>query len=225
MTQRLEDEPLNLAVHSLPSPHEAASERTVVAGRWKLLAIMFVCSLPVLAAYIAFFVVKPQGKAAFGELIQPVLPVGELQATTSDGKPLALAALKGQWLLVSAVTKPCDAACQQQLFIHHQLRETLNKDRDRVDWVVLVTGPHSWGTPLLPLLKDASVLQVDPLVSAQWLSAAAGQQLDDYLFVVDPLGNTMMRFPARFDGSGAAKARSDLNRLLRASLNWDPPGR
>jgi hypothetical protein len=46
-----------------------------------------------------------------------------------------------------------------------------------------------------------------------------------FVYVVDPLGNTMMRFPAVLDAAQAAKARSDLNRLLRASLNWDPPGR
>ena len=39
------------------------------------------------------------------------------------------------------------------------------------------------------------------------------------------LGNTMMRLPAMFDGAGAAKAKRDLDRLLRASLSWDPPGR
>jgi len=78
MTHRLDDEPLGLVVHSLPSVQEAASERAVIHGRWKLLAIMFICSLPVIAAYFAYFVVRPQGKAALGELVQPVRPVPNL---------------------------------------------------------------------------------------------------------------------------------------------------
>lgn len=220
-----EDEPLGLSVYSLPSPEVAASERAVVHGRWKLLAILFICSLPVAAAYFAYFVVKPQGRAALGELIQPVHPVAQLQASTLDQKALPLAQLKGQWLLVSAVTQACEAACQQRLFLHHQLRETLNKDKDRVDWIVLQSEGVT--VPELPLgiLKEATVLRASADVMVQWLPPAPGAQIADHLYVVDPLGNTMMRFPAVFDGGGAAKARKDLDRLLRASLNWDPPGR
>ena len=225
MTHRIEDEPLGLVVHSLPSPQEAASERAVVNGRWKLLAIMLVCSLPVIAAYFAYFVVRPQGKGALGELIQPVRPVGALQATSLDGKPVALESLKRQWLLVSPMLSGCDAPCQQRLFLHHQLRETLNKDRDRVDWIVLLADGQTPPDSLQTLLKDATVLRVQASVFEQWLAPATGKPTDGHIYVVDPLGNTMMRFPASFDGASAAKARRDLDRLLKASINWDPPGR
>jgi hypothetical protein len=45
------------------------------------------------------------------------------------------------------------------------------------------------------------------------------------LYVVDPMGNWMMRFPARMDAAGASRAKRDLDRLLRASASWDEPGR
>jgi hypothetical protein len=35
----------------------------------------------------------------------------------------------------------------------------------------------------------------------------------------------MLRFPARLDIEGAAKAKRDLERLMRASSSWDKPGR
>ena len=44
-------------------------------------------------------------------------------------------------------------------------------------------------------------------------------------YVVDPLGNAMARFPAQFDGAGAKQMRRVWERLLRASVAWDPPGR
>ena len=59
----------------------------------------------------------------------------------------------------------------------------------------------------------------------QWLAPAAGHQLQEHLYLVDPLGNWMMRFPANLDAEGAAKAKKDLERLLRASASWDEPGR
>ena len=59
----------------------------------------------------------------------------------------------------------------------------------------------------------------------QWLAPAAGHQLQEHLYLVDPLGNWMMRFPAGMDASAAARAKRDLERLLRASASWDTAGR
>jgi hypothetical protein len=42
---------------------------------------------------------------------------------------------------------------------------------------------------------------------------------------VDPMGHWMMRFPPTQDLAGAARARKDLERLMRASAGWDQPGR
>jgi hypothetical protein len=219
------DEPLSLAVHSLPSPQEVGSGSSAVTGRWKLLAIMFLCSLPVAASYFAYFVVRPQGRAGVGELIEPVRPVAALRATTLDGTVQPLASLKGQWLLVSVGSGSCNADCQQRLFLLRQLRETLSKNKERVDWVWLVSDQAAVDASMRTPLKDAVVLRADAAVLSAWLEPGPGKSLEDSIFVVDPLGNTMMRLPARFDGAQAAKARSDLDRLLRASLSWDPPGR
>ena len=62
-------------------------------------------------------------------------------------------------------------------------------------------------------------------LAAQWLAPQAGHGLSEHLYVVDPQGQWMMRFPARMDGAGATQARRDLERLLRASASWDQPGR
>jgi hypothetical protein len=69
------------------------------------------------------------------------------------------------------------------------------------------------------------VLRVDGTQLAQWLAPAPGKQLADHLYVVDPLGNWMMRFPAGQDTGTAPKVRRDLERLLRASAGWDKAGR
>ena len=224
MTKTAADEPLNLAVYSLPGPHEARGTSTLT-GRWKLLAIMFICSLPVMVSYLAYFVVRPQGQASFGTLIDPARPVNALVGRGLDGVERPLISLKGQWLLVSVGAGACDPDCQQRLFLQRQLRKTLGKDQARVDWVWLVNDNAPVADSLRQTLDDAVVLRLDHAALAQWLVAPNGQTLSDFLYVVDPLGNTMMRFPAQFDGAGAAKARRDLDRLLRASVSWDTPGR
>ena len=225
MSQLDREEPLGLVVHSLPTPQDTVVEPLRPSGRLKLLAIMLVCSLPVIASYYAYFVVRPQGKAGFGELIAPARPVDGLMATTLQGQPQPLATLKGQWLLVSVQGGACDAACQKRLFLVRQLRASLGQDKSRVDWVWLIPDAAPVDVAMEKPLGDAVVLRVAPPVLDTWFALAPGKTVNDYIFVVDPLGNTMMRLPAEFDLANSAKARRDLERLLRASVSWDGPGR
>jgi hypothetical protein len=226
MNKQALDEPLGLSIHSLPNPGDAMNEQLTVRGRGKLLAIMLLCSLPVILSYVAYLVARPQGHAGFGELIQPVAAIpAQANAVALDGTARTLEALKGRWLLMSVGDASCDKTCQDRLFRQRQLRQTQGKDTERLDWVWLITDKAPVADFMVQPLKDAVVLRVEPSVIAQWLRAEPGKTASDYLFVVDPYGNAMMRFPSQFDLAGAAKARRDLERLLKASLTWEVPAR
>lgn len=220
------DKPLGLTVHSLPLPQEAVtsdSRRTRI-GRLKMLAVLAVCAAPVVASYLTYYVIRPEGRRNYGELVeQRQLP--RIAVTALDGGSVELRSLRGQWLLVSVSGGECDAACEQHLYLQRQLRESLGKDKYRVDWVWLVTDGKPVREALRPALGQATVLRVDPAPLAQWLTPAPGHALADHLYLVDPMGNWMMRFPAELELSTASKAKRDLDRLLRASAGWDQPGR
>jgi hypothetical protein len=220
------DQPLGLTVYSLPLPQEAAladGGRTR-RGRWKMLAVMLVCAAPVVASYFAYYVVRPEGRRNYGELVEPQRPLPAATATTLDGKRVPLPSLQGQWLLVSVAGGACDAQCEQHLYLQRQLREGLGKDKDRIDWVWLVPDDVPVREPLKTAVAQATVLRVDPALLARWLAPAPGQALADHLYVVDPMGHWMMRFPAGATAD-AAKVRRDLERLMRGSAGWDKPGR
>lgn len=226
MSLKPQDEMLELSVHSLPVPG-ADVRPAVLSSRLKLLAIVFMCSMPVFLAYFAFYVVRPQGEAAFGELIAPVRAMPEGSATRLDGTPVALKSLKGQWLLLKVDGGACVQNCQKQLVMLRQFRLTLGKDMERVDWVWLVDDQAPVDAALQRgLLKDkATVLRLAPELLQGWMPTSAQRTLNDSIYVVDPMGNVMMRLPGQFDTAGAAKARRDMEHLLRASLAWDAPGR
>ena len=207
-------------VHSLPTAQQAAAAPERIHGRWKMLAIMLVCSLPVIAAYFAYYVVRPQGRAGFGELIAPVRAVPNQVGLTLDGASKPLSGLKGHWLLVVVAGGACPDECQRRLLLTRQLRATLGHDKERVDWVWLISDQARVDQALLQGMQDAVVLRVDPAPLDQWLAAPSGHTLAQYLFVVDPLGNAMLRFPAQFNAAGASKVRRDLDPLLRASASW-----
>lgn len=218
------DEPLTLTVHSLPTPDRAGAERAVAtrSGRWKMLGILLVCAAPVIASYLTYYVIRPEGRRNYGELIQPQRPLPTFSGTNAAGAPVGLPTLKDQWLLISVADSACDAGCERHLYLQRQLRETLGKEKDRLDWVWLRTGSPSLSEPLKQATSAATVLHVDAAALAQWLQPAEGRRIEDHLYVVDPLGNWMLRFPADIDPS---RAKRDLDRLLRASAFWDKAGR
>ena len=101
----------------------------------------------------------------------------------------------------------------------------MGKEKDRVDWVWLVSDDSVISPSLLPALTTATVLRVPSAHLQTWLRPEQGAAIQDHLYVVDPLGNWMMRFPARMDVDQAPKVKRDMERLLRASAFWDTPGR
>ena len=220
------DEPLGLTVHSLPSPEQAGeAARRTVQGRWRLLGLAAVCAAPIIASYFTYYIVRPEGRRNYGELIEPQRPLPRIAATALDGQPAPLEALRGQWLLISVAPGNCDGACEKHLYLQRQLRESLGKEKERVDWVWLVPDQTPVRPALLPALSQATVLRVPGGQLAGWLPPAQGHGLHEHLYLVDPLGNLMLRFPAALDTASAPQAKRDLDRLMRASAGWDKPGR
>ena len=236
------DEPLGLTVHSLPVPQEALAgdaQRTV-RGRVRMFAVLLVCAAPVIASYFTYYVIRPEGRRNHGELVEPQRPMPQLVAQTLDGKPVPLPSLRGQWLLVSVAGGDCDAACERNLYVQRHVREGLGKEKDRLDWIWLVPDAQPIREALRPALAQATVLRVNGEQLSQWLQPAPGHQLTDHLYMVDPMGNWMMRFPVPvaqpdaapvsgvpqgIDTVAAAKTKRDIERLLRASASWDRAGR
>ena len=222
----MQDQPISFTVHAMPVPDASApAGRNTAAGRWKMLVVLLVCVAPIVASYFTYYVIRPDGRRNFGELIDPQRPLPTITGRTLDGQTVQLPSLKGQWLLTTVSSGACDARCEKNLYFQRQMRETLGKEMGRVDRVWLITDEASVAPGLLPALKDATVLRVPAAELAQWLQPEKGGEIQNHLYVVDPVGNWMMRFPPDMDAAAAAKAKRDLDRLLRAAGSWDTEGR
>jgi cytochrome oxidase Cu insertion factor (SCO1/SenC/PrrC family) len=221
------DPMIQMSVHSLPQAAQASTavaQRTRI-GRLKMLLVWAVCAAPVVASYLSYYVIKPQGRVNYGTLILPPkgMPLdGSLGLADLQGLAVQPSSLKGQWLLVTVANAACDARCEQHLYLQRQLREVLGKDKDRLDRVWLIPDQAAPRSALLPGLKGAWVLHTDPTALPRWLTPEPGQPLDAHLYLVDPRGDWMMRFPANAD---PARIKKDLVRLMKANESWDEPGR
>lgn len=182
-----------------------------LSARSKFLLLIGVFVLPIVAAYLAYFGVRPAGHTNYGDLI-PVTPLQHTAGTTLDGTAYDLATLKGKWILVHLGPAACDADCARQLYLMRQLRIAQGKEQSRIErlWVLTDGG-----------VVDTALVAEHPGLHV-WRPAAAGfveqfpatRDRGAHIFVVDPLGNLMLRFPEQPEPKGIMK---DLKLLLKAS--------
>jgi hypothetical protein len=182
-------------------------------GRWKMLGILLVCAAPVFLSYFMYYVVRPDGRTNYGSLLNPIVDASKLNIKV-DEKPTTLAALKGKWLMVTVGPSTCDDACAERLYLTRQVRETTGREKERIElvWVITDTGkPLQKVLDAYPTVKRVTA-EIDAIGAV--LPVEGGASVTAHTYIVDPLGNVIMRFPAKPDPS---KMKKDMSKLLRAS--------
>ena len=180
-------------------------------GRNTFWLILAVAVAPVAASYLLYYFWPPEHTVNYGELIEP-RPLPDAALTLADGAPFRLSQLKGKWVLVSVDAGRCEADCEKKLLYMRQLRLTQGKDMARVERAWLVSDAAAPRSSAVAGFPDT------------WVARAAGTGViesfpaprspADHIYVIDPLGNLMMRFPRDPDTRRLIK---DLSRLLKAS--------
>jgi hypothetical protein len=165
-----------------------------VSARLKLALIFLACAAPFVLGWLAYEFGWGAGRSGnYGELLEPRPVAG------------ALAPLKGKWVLVTFDAAACDAACEKKLYIVRQVRRAQGKEAERIErlWMIIDGGKPK-----------------PDLVGAIEGSHIAAGELDfpgkhtEHIYLVDPLGNLMLRFPPNPDPTKMIK---DLQRLLKYS--------
>jgi cytochrome oxidase Cu insertion factor (SCO1/SenC/PrrC family) len=175
------------------------------------LLMLGVFAVPMIAAWVSYFGWHPDKRKNYGELIA-VTPLDRTGGTLLSGESFKLEQLQGKWVMTYVGASVCNEVCSRQLYYMRQVRIALGKDQDRVERLWVVTDA---GTPEAVLLNSHPGLKV-------WRAGGAGfaQQFPmeragaTHIFLLDPLGNLMLRFPEQSDPKGMMK---DLKLLLKAS--------
>ncbi len=166
--------------------------------RTMLLLIALACAAPVILGTLAWYFGWGAGSAGnYGELLAP---------RVVEGAPLEK--LRGKWVMVMFDATACDAACEKKLYFMRQTRRAQGKEQDRIERLWLVTDA---GRPRPALLQAIEGTHVVP---AGELAKAFPGVPEEHIYLVDPLGNLMLRFPRDPDPKRIIK---DLNRLLKYS--------
>lgn len=185
-------------------------------GRRTLIGLFALFFAPLLFA-MAWYALAPgytPPSTPHGTLIEPAQPLDPFHLTSGEGETLTLDGLRGQWNLVHFVPERCNEACRERLYETRQVRDALGEDRSRVRRLVVAEAGRS--TPgLADLLGEhprLMVMQGDG--RGAFGRQFPGNRDDGAVFVVDPLGNLMMRFAP---GLPPADMLKDLEKLLKLS--------
>ncbi len=168
-----------------------------------ILLLLAICAAPVIASYLTYYVFKPAGASTnYGALITPQRPVPDgFMARDPSGAQVPPSAFHGKWLLVSVGPSSCDESCATRLYFARQIRATQGAERDRVETVWLRTDAGPIDAKIAHAYPDTHAWVVDPAALASWFPADAGTVVSDHIYVIDPNGNLMMRFPKDPDPS------------------------
>jgi hypothetical protein len=191
-----------------PATPPAASRPRRNLKLWLVLAL---CAAPVFASFVAYFWLPPSGTVNYGELLPPK-PLPDVTLAGLDTRPFRFSDLKGSWVLLVVDKAACGARCVKKLVYTRQVRLAQGKNTDRVQCVWLVSDDPS---PDLRAIGDQRDLKIVRAAGSAVLAALPAQTTPEaHIYVIDPLGNLMMRFPENPD---PGKVLKDVSRLLRYS--------
>jgi hypothetical protein len=167
-----------------------------VSARVKLVALFLACAAPFVLGWAAWYFKWGTGNPGnYGELIPP-------RALSGPG----FQELRGKWVLVSFDDAACDAYCERKLYFMRQIAKAQGKEQARVERLWVIAGPGTPRAELLVAIEGTRISRAKP-------DGFPGNPVD-HIYLVDPLGNLMMRFPLEPDPSRMLK---DLQRLLKYS--------
>jgi len=196
--------------------------RAVRRSRRVLMGLVVVFLLPVVTAQVLYMSGwRPESTGNTGELVLPPRPISDVALTTLDGGQIRFNDLRHKWTLAYFGPADCPRRCADNLYKMRQVHTLQGKHQDRLQRVFIVTG--SQGLERLqgtlagyPDLKTVTGPQAGIKELARQFVLPAGSPAAglDRIYVVDPMGNLMMSYPADADPAGM---RKDLARLLRVS--------
>ncbi len=178
--------------------------------------------LPVIAAYLVYLNMGEAGKTRNnGELIVPPRPLEKLQLNTSAGNQFDFKELQGNWHLVYVGSGMCGSDCKDRLSMMHQTRMGQGKAMSRVRLIyIALDGMQKEKADALEkeharlTILTGNSEQISTTISLFKTDDAVNIREDNMIFMIDPLGNLMMRYRKDVRLIGIIK---DLEHLLKIS--------
>jgi hypothetical protein len=178
-----------------------------------LMALIFLGPIALAVVLYATDAWRPSGSVRHGELLKAAAPLPPLElppAAGDSGRPGAH--LRGRWSLIYFGPGACEGPCAERVRAMRQVRLALGKEMARVQRIFCVTDGSAPAGDLIA--GNAGLIIVTDGTTIGAIGRGLGERADGDIFVVDPLGNPVLRFPA---ATPMRDVHQDLQHLLKSS--------
>lgn len=188
-------------------------------SRKQVYVLIGVFFAPLILAFLLYYGlgVRPSGSTNKGDLIHPAVPLPEVTLPGAGDQDLPANFLRGKWSMVFIGDGACDNRCREALTLMRQTRLALNDDMTRVQRVFLVTGNCCDSNYLDQEQRGLLLGRIDTAEGKTLLETfpdGARAAEPGRIYLVDPLGNLMMKY----EPDAPQKALlDDLKKLLKLS--------
>jgi cytochrome oxidase Cu insertion factor (SCO1/SenC/PrrC family) len=173
---------------------------------------------PVVLAYALYFLgVAPPAYSNTGELLKPVIDVEAFALSDENQQPLSRDDITiHRWHMMVFAGANCDEACNQILYNMRQINIAVGKNAPRVRHMIVHLEPP--GDEFQVLIDkeypDARRVYTDSQATEAALVEVGANFRSNEIYIMDPLGNIMLRFTQDQSYKDLMK---DLNKLLKVS--------
>ncbi|SFE44841.1 hypothetical protein [Nitrosomonas sp. Nm166] len=186
-------------------------EKIQKANRRKFLLLLALMCAPVIISYTLYILEYKPESTHYGDLI-PIVKVSGKGTNQSDNTILRMKDLQGKWVLVTVDSGHCDKACQEKLYFMRQVRLVQGKEKHRIERLWLINDNV---VPDVELIKQYEGTFFVNAKESEILSFIETEETQTkHIYLIDPIGNLMMRFPENVNGT---KMGQDIKRLLHVS--------
>lgn len=181
------------------------------SNRRKFILILVLLFSPVVISYTLFFMDYRPGSINYGDLVE-IKKLSGSGVTQDSNIILRMRDLHGKWVMLTVDSGNCDAACQKKLYYMRQVRTMQNKEMNRIERLWLIDDNVKADSELFKNYEGTFFVNA---LDSELLDQIPTREIQrKHIYLIDPMGNLMMRFPENLE---PRKMSDDIKRLLHVS--------
>lgn len=187
------------------------SNEVARSNRIKFIALILLMLSPVVASVILHNVkFRPESTVNYGELLEVKAIRGQAH-NIENNTIFRERQLHGKWSFVMIDSGDCDEYCQKKLYQMRQVRLAQNTEKDRINRIWIIDNQKIPSQELKKEFEGTALLTVDDEFIDQFPANFSNK---DHIYIIDPMGNLMMRYPR---DANPSKMVNDIKLLLKLS--------
>lgn len=182
------------------------------SNRRNFILILVLLFSPVVISYTLFFMGYRPGSVNYGDLVEIEKLTGLAGVTQDTNKILRMRDLHGKWIMLTVDSGNCDEACQLKLYYMRQVRTMQNKEMNRIERLWLIDDNVKANPELFKNYEGTFFVNAQDSELLEQIPTRESRR--KHIYLIDPMGNLMMRFPENLE---PRKMSDDIKRLLQVS--------